>query len=136
MDTLRHDEKEQADFLKSHVAEAALMGLAGSFVFSWTDEWFTGGFPIEDWAFGITHSDRSPKASHHALREVYECRTAELLVERPRVSVVVKSMRRTSSVQAKSGHQYPDRLKPASNAILLVRMRVNFNAGPIAVHAT
>src|SRR6185295_13023057 len=79
----------QAEFLKSHVVEATMVGLAGSFVFSWTDEWCTGGFPIENWAFGITHADRSPKASFHALREVYESRTAELLPEPPRVSVVV-----------------------------------------------
>jgi GT2 family glycosyltransferase len=103
MDTLRHGETEQADFLAGHVAEATLMGLAGTFVFSWTDEWHTGGHPIEDWAFGITRADRSPKASFHALREVSESTPAELLashresapgdcggLERlPRVSVVV-----------------------------------------------
>ena len=72
MDTLRHGELEQAEFLAGHLREAALMGLAGAFVFSWTDDWHTGGHPIDDWAFGITHADRSPKASYHALREVFE----------------------------------------------------------------
>src|SRR5262249_29184614 len=72
MDTFRHGELAQADFLAGHVKEALLMGLAGAFVFSWTDEWFTGGCPIENWAFGITHADRLPKASYHALREVLE----------------------------------------------------------------
>ncbi len=62
MDTLRHGESEQAEFLAGHLREARLMGLAGAFVFSWTDDWHTGGHPIEDWAFGITHADRSPKA--------------------------------------------------------------------------
>src|SRR5947199_7329863 len=46
MDTLRHGEQEQARFLAGHVRETVLMGLAGAFVFSWTDEWFTGGHAI------------------------------------------------------------------------------------------
>src|SRR5205085_3484192 len=39
MDTQRHGEREQAQFLAGHVREAFLMGLAGAFVFSWTDDW-------------------------------------------------------------------------------------------------
>src|SRR5437660_3308693 len=89
MDTLRHGEEGQARFLAGHVREALLMGLAGAFVFSWTDDWHTGGFAVEDWAFGITHADRFPKASCHALREVFECRPDALLPQTPRVSVVV-----------------------------------------------
>src|SRR5262249_49593705 len=53
------------------------------------DDWFTGGCQIEDWAFGITHADRFPKASYHALREVFESSPAALLPFAPRVSVVV-----------------------------------------------
>jgi GT2 family glycosyltransferase len=89
MDTLRHGEEEQARFLTGHTAEALRMGLAGVFLFSWTDEWHTGGHAIQDWAFGITHADRRPKASYHALREVFEQPVASLLPETPRVSVVV-----------------------------------------------
>jgi O-antigen biosynthesis protein len=90
MDTLRHGELVQADFLSGHVRETLLMGLAGAFVFSWTDEWFTGGCRIENWAFGVTHADRLPKASYHALREVLEQpNPAALLDKAPRVSVVV-----------------------------------------------
>jgi GT2 family glycosyltransferase len=91
MDTFRHGEQEQADFLAGHVREAILTGLAGGFVFSWTDEWYTGGHPIEDWAFGITHADRRPKASYHALRQAFTSSPAGLLPEVPRVSVVVCS---------------------------------------------
>jgi GT2 family glycosyltransferase len=89
MDSFRHGELEQARFLAGHVREALLMGLAGAFVFSWTDDWHTGGHQIEDWAFGITHADRLPKASYHALREVFEASPAEMLRQPPRVSVVV-----------------------------------------------
>jgi GT2 family glycosyltransferase len=91
MDTLRHGEAAQADFLAGHAAEARLMGLAGLFVFAWTDDWHTGGHPINDWAFGITHADRAPKAAYHALRDVFDESTARLLDAAPRVSVVVCS---------------------------------------------
>jgi len=91
MDTLRNGELAQATFLTGHVREALLCGLAGAFVFSWTDDWHTGGHPIEDWAFGITHADRVPKASYHALRDVFENAPALLLDKTPRVSVVVCS---------------------------------------------
>jgi GT2 family glycosyltransferase len=89
MDTFRNGEEEQARFLAGHVREATLLGLAGTVVFSWTDEWFTGGFPVQDWAFGITRADRSPKASYHALQEVFQAPAAALLPQTPRVSVVV-----------------------------------------------
>jgi GT2 family glycosyltransferase len=91
MDTLRNGETEQAQFLAGHLREALLCGLAGAFVFSWTDDWHTGGHPIEDWAFGITYADRLPKASYHALRDVFENSPSRLLKKPPRVSVVVCS---------------------------------------------
>jgi GT2 family glycosyltransferase len=104
MDTRRHGEAAQADFMAGHLVEARLLGVAGTFVFSWTDDWHTGGHAITDWEFGITRADRSPKASYHAAREVIESSPADLLgtpeqasdgeptaSARPRVSVVVCS---------------------------------------------
>jgi GT2 family glycosyltransferase len=89
MDTLRYGEGSQARFLAGHVREAVLGGLAGAFVFSWTDEWYTGGQPVEDWAFGITHADRTPKRSFAALRRVFKSEPANLLPAAPPVSVIV-----------------------------------------------
>jgi GT2 family glycosyltransferase len=89
MDTLRQGESSQAAFLAGHLREALLAGLAGAFIFSWTDDWHTGGHQIEDWAFGITRADRSPKASYHAVREVFKAPPAALLPAAPRVSIVV-----------------------------------------------
>ncbi len=91
MDTLRHGEAAQAEFLGGHLREATLAGLAGTFVFSWTDEWHTGGHEVQDWAFGITHADRLPKAACHELREVWNSAPHELLSAPPSVSVVVCS---------------------------------------------
>lgn len=112
MDTLRHGEAEQARFLAGHLREAALMGLAGTFVFSWTDDWHTGGYPIESWAFGITRADRSPKASWHALREVFSSPAAALLPRTPRVTVIVCSYNGAATLgqclRSLSALDYPD----------------------------
>jgi GT2 family glycosyltransferase len=89
MDTIRHGEQEQARFLAGHLREATLMGLAGAFVFSWTDDWHTGGHQIRDWAFGITRADRSPKIALDFLRGPFGRSPAGLLAQAPRVSVVV-----------------------------------------------
>jgi GT2 family glycosyltransferase len=100
MDTLRHGEAEQAQFLAGHAALALLTGLAGSFVFSWTDDWHTGGYPIDDWAFGITRRDRAPKASYQALARVFGDSPSALLADRPRVSVVVCSYNGAATLEA------------------------------------
>ena len=89
MDTFREGELEQAGFLAGHLREARLQGLAGMFVFAWTDDWHTGGHTIEDWAFGITRADRTPKPAYHAVREAFTEPLAGLVSHPPRVSVVV-----------------------------------------------
>ncbi len=91
MDTLRHGETAQAEFLAGHVREAMAAGLSGSFVFTWTDEWFTGGQGIADWAFGVTRADRTPKDSCQALAGAFAAGHLDLLPRRPRISVAVCS---------------------------------------------
>jgi O-antigen biosynthesis protein len=91
LDTLRQGEAEQAQLLAGHLRVAELMGLAGAYVFSWTDDWHTGGHTIEDWAFGITCADRTPKASFLAVQQVFKASLPFLLDETPRVSVIVCS---------------------------------------------
>jgi len=90
IDTLRHGEQAQADFLRGHLRESTLLGIAGTFVFAWTDLWHTGGHLVEDWAFGVTRADRSPKPACAALADVAAAPPA-LLSATPRVSVVVCS---------------------------------------------
>ncbi len=112
MDTLRHGEAAQAEFLAGHVREATAVGLAGSFVFTWTDDWFTGGQKIADWAFGLTAVDRTPKISYHGLAGAFAARPVDLLPRRPRVSVVVCSYNGGSTLdqclESLTALDYPD----------------------------
>ena len=68
MDTIRHSQEEQAEMLSWHVDSVVKCGLAGTIFFTWTDEWFTGGQDISDWAFGIVTRQRTPKKSFYALK--------------------------------------------------------------------
>ncbi len=89
MDTIRHGELAQARFLRGHIQEAKAVGLAGSFIFSWTDEWHTGGSTISNWAFGVTDAERKPKLAFDALKRTFSQTPADLLVAPVRASVVV-----------------------------------------------
>src|SRR5260370_40529790 len=65
------------------------MGVAGTFVFAWTEEWFTGGHQIEDWAFGLVDRDRVPKPAFRAVARRFQEPIPPGLAHSPRVSVVV-----------------------------------------------
>jgi GT2 family glycosyltransferase len=69
LDSIRHGEAVQARSLESQLATVFGAGVAGAFVFAWTDEWHRGGVDIEDWAFGLTRRDRSPKPALGAVRD-------------------------------------------------------------------
>src|SRR5262249_8791967 len=67
IDTFReYDEAKQAEILSNHVRAVFDEGCVGTFIFSFTDDWFTHGYQIEDWAFGLTRRDRSPKPAFAA----------------------------------------------------------------------
>ena len=95
MDTIRQSQDEQAEMLGWHIESVAKCGLAGTILFSWTDEWFTGGNEVMDWAFGIVTRGREPKKSFHALRDKFGQDNSTLphraLSETPFVSVIVCS---------------------------------------------
>ena len=70
-------------------------GAAGTIFFSWTDEWFTGGFEVTDWAFGLVTRERTPKLVCHVLQQKAARRgriTQRVgLKSYPRVSIIVCS---------------------------------------------
>jgi len=95
MDTIRHSQDEQAEMLGWHVDSVVKCGLAGTIFFTWTDEWFTGGQEITDWAFGIVTRERRPKKAFYTLQEKLGRSDSTLphrpLPKAPFVSVIVCS---------------------------------------------
>jgi len=95
MDTLRHPEEEQAEMLKWHVESVVRGGLAGTFIYTWTDEWWCNGVDITDWAFGLTTIDRQPKKAYHTIEGLFADDQPMIrkvaLARYPKVSIVVCS---------------------------------------------
>jgi O-antigen biosynthesis protein len=95
MDTIRHSQDEQAEMLGWHIDSVVKCGLAGTIFFTWTDEWFTGGQEISDWAFGIVTREREPKKSFFLLRDKLGQDNAALphrpLPSYPFISIIVCS---------------------------------------------
>jgi glycosyltransferase involved in cell wall biosynthesis len=88
-DSLRSSEEEQRHILSWHIKAAFAGGVAGTFVFAWTDEWFTGGHPIEDWDFGLVDRQRRKKPAFAEVKVQYLGPLPPPLQRYPRVSVVV-----------------------------------------------
>src|SRR5216117_3813370 len=91
LDGLRNGEDAQARSLDLQVRAAFAGGCAGAFVFSWTDEWYRHGSDVEDWAFGLTRADRSPKPALDAVREAFDDVPFSPRLRWPRISVVLCS---------------------------------------------
>jgi glycosyltransferase involved in cell wall biosynthesis len=101
IDTMQEKtEAEQAEILSAHVRAVFDEGLAGTVVFSFTDDWFTGGFRIEDWAFGLTKRDRSPKPSFFALQQLFRKVPQVSGQKLPMVSVIICSYNGASTVES------------------------------------
>jgi O-antigen biosynthesis protein len=89
LDSRRNGEQDQAASLEWQVRSAFAGGCAGAFVFSWTDEWHRGGYEVEDWDFGLTRRDRSPKVALDKMRRVFAEVPFPPSTNWPRISVVV-----------------------------------------------
>ena len=89
LDSRRNGQEEQADSLRWQLEMCFEQGAAGTFVFSWTDEWHRGGFEIEDWDFGLTTRGRVPKPALRTVREAYSNIPLAAGSKWPSVSVVV-----------------------------------------------
>ena len=46
-------------------------GACGAVAFSWTDEWWRGGRPVADWAFGLVDAERRPKPALGAVTRAF-----------------------------------------------------------------
>ncbi len=91
LDSHSHGELEQAKSLEWQIRTVFASGCAGSFVFSWTDEWYRGGCDIENWGFGVTDRKRNPKLSMQTVRNAYNRVPFQENGRQPMISVIVCS---------------------------------------------
>jgi O-antigen biosynthesis protein len=105
-------EDRQANSLDWQVRGAMELGLAGTCVFSWTDDWWVGGHKVEGWSFGVTRENRDPKAALKVLEDYYRRKPSQLREEWPRASVVVCAYQAQDTIkeclQSLMGLDYPD----------------------------
>jgi O-antigen biosynthesis protein len=91
LDGFRHGDARQAEVLDWQVRTAFAAGCCGAFVFAWTDEWYRGGYDIEDWRFGLTTRERCPKPVLGSIRRAFSEVPAAPARRWPRISVVICS---------------------------------------------
>src|SRR5258707_157722 len=91
LDGLRNGEITQAEVLDWQIRTTFASGCAGAFVFSWTDEWHRAGEEVEDWEFGVTRRDRTPKPALSVLRGAFSEAPFSFDLSWPRIAVVVCS---------------------------------------------
>ncbi|MBW3665568.1 MAG: glycosyltransferase [Actinobacteria bacterium] len=105
-------EKLQATSLEWQFATAVERGVAGTCVFSWTDEWWVGDQEVEGWNFGLTRTDRSPRLALN-VAEAWNRRTvADLDRDWPSMSVVICAYNAAATLDECLAHtcdlDYPD----------------------------
>ena len=95
IDSMRQGMAFQAETLTWQVRASFETGVAGTVIFSWTDDWYAfplsgnGGFQVDDWAFGLVDRTRHKKPAFSAIKEYYDAPLPPALPAYPKVSVVV-----------------------------------------------
>lgn len=89
VDSMREGTQAQAEILSQKLSSSFEMGAAGTIIFSWTDEWFTGGYAIQDWAFGLVDAERLKKPAFETVQQYYTAPLPPALPDYPKVSVIV-----------------------------------------------
>jgi GT2 family glycosyltransferase len=107
IDTFReYDTEKQAEILSAHVKAVFDEGCVGTFIFSYTDDWYTHGWQIQDWAFGVVKRERDEngyrktKPAYHAIAPLFH-RAPQLADDKlPMMSVVICSYNGASTVES------------------------------------
>jgi GT2 family glycosyltransferase/exo-beta-1,3-glucanase (GH17 family) len=79
----------QAAILDQQLATALERGAGGTFLFSWTDDWWVGGSPVTDWHFGLTRADRTPRAALAVAADWNHRTVADLDFPWPSITVAI-----------------------------------------------
>src|SRR4029079_9813238 len=90
-DSIREGGPGQADLTAMHVRVAFEEGACGAIAFTWTDDWWRGGYQVDDWAFGLVDRARNPKPAAAAVCRAFDNAPfpSDVLADWPRISVVV-----------------------------------------------
>ncbi len=100
VDSLREGEERQSEIVSWKIETAFRGGLAGTVVFSFTDDWFKDGRQILDWTMGLTTREREQKPAFQAVKQAYHTAPAFPLSQTPMVSVVVASYNGARTLKA------------------------------------
>jgi glycosyltransferase involved in cell wall biosynthesis len=100
IDALREGAENQAQTLDWQVRSAFESGVAGTIIFSWTDDWFTGGAQIEDWSFGLVDRARAKKPAYYSVQRMYAGALPPALPDPPRISVVICAFNAERTMEA------------------------------------
>lgn len=84
-----HAEVEQAEVLHWQLETAIERGVAGTCIFSWTDDWWVGGQRVEGWRFGLTDAEREPRLALRVARGWNVRTVRDVPFDWPSVSVVI-----------------------------------------------
>ncbi len=104
LDSRRNGQLAQAHSLDWQIRTAFREGCAGAFVYAWTDEWYRGGQPIEDWDFGLTTRAREPKRALQTVRSVMSEMPFKNSRQWPSFSVVVCSYNGSRTIRDTLDH--------------------------------
>ncbi|GAA4452678.1 hypothetical protein GCM10023189_16480 [Nibrella saemangeumensis] len=99
LDSMRNGEEKQAEVLDWQIRTIFGKGCAGTFVFAWTDEWWRGGFEIEDWDFGLVNRQRQPKKALHTVTKAFADAPFATKTKLPKISVVVCSYNGAATIR-------------------------------------
>jgi cellulose synthase/poly-beta-1,6-N-acetylglucosamine synthase-like glycosyltransferase len=101
VDTRREQTPDgQAQILAGHLKSVFDEGLSGALIFSFTDDWFAHGHPVENWAFGLVTRDRRPKPAFAAVQEVFGKAPQTADEKLPKASIVICSYNGASTVRS------------------------------------
>lgn len=99
LDSMRNGHEKQAGVLRWQIETIYGKGCAGMFVFAWTDEWWRGGFEIEDWDFGLVDRQRNPKPALQVVSDAMKSIPVPQNMDLPFISVVVCSHNGSATVR-------------------------------------
>ncbi|MCX7872027.1 MAG: glycosyltransferase [Verrucomicrobiae bacterium] len=88
-DSLRLGEEKKCELFGWQIRTIFETGFAGAVVFSFTDDWFRGGYKITDWKMGLTTEERQPKQSFYTVQREFKQAPYFSLSRYPKISVVV-----------------------------------------------